>query len=202
MYYNLFNILKDDAAAATETANTSLLSSFSFITVLMLFASIYVLWAGIKGSGKLYDTSFVKEGMEEAYCKLLRKAYLILGALMLINSAFSVAEGYFYPSGAETAVHELGVFSFYTLKTARIINYVSWGVLLAGFALMIILMRKYTDRDAAAKRAQQAEEERKKDPQYGHTLPVSAFEFGEETESTDPEKDECEEDPVSGDGEV
>lgn len=182
MLFNPLAILFDDAAA--QAAPTpSLISSLGFLNIIMLVTSIYVLYGGIKGNGKLYDTSTVKEGQEEEYCKLLRKAYISLGALMLINSLAGIAQDYIYPNGATVPSRELGVFSFYTPLAAKIIQYVTWGVVILAFVLLILIMRKFTDKEAAAKKAQEAAEQAKKDRQYGHTLPVDAFEFDEEEEA-------------------
>lgn len=181
LLYNLFNALAEDAAATAETS-PSLLSSIGFLNIIMLITSIYVLYGGIKGSGKLYDTSNIKEGREKEYCKLLRKAYIVLGALMLLNSVCGIAEDYIYPNRAVVPAHDLGVFSFYTATVAKVLQYTTWGVVILAFVLLILVMRKFTDKEAAAKKAQEAAEEAKKNRQYGHTLPVDAFEFDDDEE--------------------
>jgi hypothetical protein len=112
--------------------------SFSLFDMLLLAISVYVLYAGITGKGRLYNVDNIKKGMEEAFKSLTRKLYIALGIAMIINSGASLLRGVFYSYEEVTAAtdstsavydwvaqKDLGAFSFLTPKVFSIISYVA-----------------------------------------------------------------------------
>ena len=63
-------------------------SSLSMFDWLLLAISVYVLYAGIVGKGRLYSVENIKEGKEEEFKKLSQKIYIFLGIAMIINMDF------------------------------------------------------------------------------------------------------------------
>lgn len=171
--------------------------------LLLLAMGAYVLFAGVTGKGKLYATENVKKGMEEAFRKAMRKIYLALGIVMVLNSVFSLLMSWLYTAqlteATDTAaatveyvlnVADLGFWSFLTPTVLMTLTYVCMGLIVALIVLMVIKLRKFTDRKAPqAASAQQGR-------QAGHILPVDAFEFDEPEEPavTDADAGEVEND--------
>lgn len=161
--------------------------AFSFFDIFLLAIAFYVILAGIRGKGRLFQVDNIKEGMEEEFRSVSRKLYVWLGIAMLINSAASLGRGLLYTSlevsaatETQAAVYEwaprydLGAFSFLTVKVFDWITYIALGATIALLVVLIIKTRKYTDKEAAkAKAAAGAQTSRP----AGHVLPVSAFEF-------------------------
>ncbi len=175
-------------------------NSSSFFDILLLAISVYVLIAGIRGKGRLFQVENVKKGMEEKLKSTSRKIYISLGVAMLINCASSLTSGLFYSyeevtaaTDTEDAVYQwvqtrdLGSFSFMTREVFSIISWVALAITMGLIVLLVVLLRKYVDKDAQ-KRAS-ASGARQADPrQQGHTLPVSAFEFDEPEQTADRKK--------------
>ncbi len=163
--------------------------SFAMFDWLLLAVSVYVLYSGIVGKGKLYSVENIKEGMEEEFKALSRKIYIFLGITMIINSAASLLRNTFYiykevTPATETvkAVFEwtlvegksLGAFSFLTAGVFDIISYVALALTLGLIVLLVVKMRKYIDKTAQSK-AKQGPAAR-----GGSTMPSSAFNFDED----------------------
>ncbi len=165
------------------------MQSLSLFDYLLLAMGVYVLVAGIRGKGRLYNVENIKKGMEETFIQTMRKLYIALGAVMTFNGLISLVKYVFYSyeeviPATETMtagydwvpLRDLGSFSFLTIPTINIITYVCTGLAIAGIVVMIVVTRKMTDKDAAARRAEQykgADAAK----QAGHILPVSAFDF-------------------------
>lgn len=165
--------------------------------LLLLAMGAYVLFAGITGKGKLYATENIKKGMEEAFRKTMRKIYLTLGIVMVLNSVFSLLMTQLYTTqlteATDTAaatveyvpkVADMGFWSFLTPTVLLTLTYVCMGLIVALIVLMVIKLRKFTDRTAP--RSSAAQQGR----QAGHVLPVDAFEFDEPEEPASDRKPE------------
>ncbi len=161
-------------------------SSLSMFDWLLLAISVYVLYAGIVGKGRLYSVENIKEGMEEEFKALSRKIYIFLGIAMVINSAASLLRNTFYAyqevtPATETAkavydwvsLKDLGAFSFLTPTVFDIISYVALAVTLGLIVLLVVKMRKYIDKEAQSKASQGA-------AKSASSMPSSAFNFDEE----------------------
>jgi hypothetical protein len=157
--------------------------SFALFDWLMLAISVYVLYAGIVGKGRLYSVENIKEGKEEEFKAFSRKVYIFLGITMVINSAASLLRANAYPAataadGTPIAPNiDLGALSsILTPLVLNIISYTALGLTLALIVLLIVKMRQYVDKNA----------QQKKDSGTScargscNTLPSSAFEFDED----------------------
>lgn len=165
--------------------------------LLLLAMGAYVLFAGITGKGRLYATENVKKGMEEAFRKTMRKIYLALGIVMVLNSVFSLLMTQLYTTqlteATDTAaatveyvpkVADMGFWRFLTPTVLLTLTYVCMGLIVALIVLMVIKLRKFTDRTAPRSSATQ------QGRQAGHVLPVDAFEFDEPEEPASDRKPE------------
>ena len=155
------------------------LTSFSFFDLVMIGLALYVFIAGVRGKGKLYDTTNIKDGMEEKYVQTMRIFYLGLGLVMALNSVCSILMATLYTQGEDggfVPARELGAFSFLTPKVLAILSYVMFGLIVVGVILMITTMRKFIDKE---KQTQQNSNTPRNSRQAGHTLPVDAFDFDE-----------------------
>lgn len=168
----------------------------SLMDYLLLALGVYVIIGGIRGKGRLFTMEFLKEGCEEKFVKTLRAIYIPMGVIMLINGGLSLVRGLYYEQVQLTPASEgaratfgwalregkdLGAFSFMTPEVFNILNYVCMGLVVASVVVLIVFMRKMTDKEAQ-KRASSGggSGASARDPrQAGHTLPVSAFDFDE-----------------------
>ena len=155
---------------------------------LLLAISVYVLYAGIVGKGRLYSVENIKEGKEEEFKKLSQKIYIFLGIAMVINSGASLLRSTFYTYQEVTpatdsakavydmvATKDLGAFSFLTPTVFNAISYVALAMTLGLIVLLVVKMRKFVDKDAQAKRSAAAGA-----PKSGSSMPSSAFNFDED----------------------
>ncbi|MEN6634581.1 MAG: hypothetical protein ABFC56_01890 [Clostridiaceae bacterium] len=162
-------------------------SSFAMFDWLLLAVSVYVLYSGIVGKGKLYSVENIKEGKQEEFKALSRKIYIFLGIAMVINSAASLLRNTFYAyqeitPATETAkavygwvtIKELGAFSFLTAPVFDIISYVALALTLGLIVFLVVKMRKYVDKTAQSKASQGPA------ARSGSSMPSSAFNFDEE----------------------
>lgn len=162
----------------------------SLFDLLLLAMGAYVLIAGITGRGRLYAADNIKEGMEEKFRKTMRKVYLGLGIVMVLNGVVSLLMNLLYTTrvvqeATETTAavteiipqFELGFWSFLTPGLLTALVYVCMGLIVALIVLMIVMLRKFTDRNAPRGASPQ------NDRQAGHILPVDAFEFDEPEET-------------------
>ena len=162
-------------------------NSFAMFDWLLLAISAYVLYAGIVGKGRLYSVENIKEGSEEAFKALSRKIYIFLGIAMVINSGASILRNQFYAyqeitpaTDSAKAVYDwvtlkdLGAFSFLTPKVFDYISYVALAVTLGLIVYLVVVMRKYVDKTAQAKKTAAAK------PAGGSSMPSSAFNFDDE----------------------
>ncbi|MEA4870263.1 MAG: hypothetical protein VB062_06455 [Christensenella sp.] len=162
-------------------------SSFAMFDWMLLAISVYVLYAGIVGKGRLYSVDNIKEGKEEEFKAFSRKIYILLGIAMVINSGASILRNQFYAyqeitpaTDAAKAVYgwvnlkDLGAFSFLTPKVFDIVSYVALAATLGLIVFLVVKMRKYMDKNAQAKKAAAAK------PAGGSSMPSSAFHFDDE----------------------
>lgn len=164
-------------------------SSFAMFDWLLLAVSVYVLYAGIVGKGKLYSVENIKEGKEEEFKALSRKIYIFLGIAMVINSAASLLRNTFYAYKEVTPATEtakavfeyrpiegksLGAFSFMTSTVFDIISYVALAMTLGLIVFLVVKMRKYVDKTAQSKSSQG------NNARSASSMPSSAFNFDEE----------------------
>ena len=162
-------------------------NSFAMFDWLLLAVSVYVLYAGIVGKGKLYSVENIKEDLQEEFKALSRKIYIFLGIAMVINSAASLLRNTFYAyqeitPATETAkavygwvtIKELGAFSFLTAPVFDIISYVALALTLGLIVFLVVKMRKYVDKTAQSKASQGPA------ARSGSSMPSSAFNFDEE----------------------
>lgn len=168
----------------------------SLMDYFLLAIGVYVLINGIRGKGRLFAVENIKEGYEEKFKKTMRAIYLPMGILMIINGGFSLLKAYLYEYAEVTAATEttaavyewalkdgrsLGAFTFLTPEFFNILTYVFMGLVVAGVVVLIVLMRKMTDRNAPQKASSDDPDAQKRaERQAGHVLPVSAFEFDDE----------------------
>ncbi|MCE5188176.1 MAG: hypothetical protein LLF75_03180 [Eubacteriales bacterium] len=163
--------------------------SFAMFDWLLLAISVYVLYAGIVGKGRLYSVENIKEGQEEAFKALSRKIYIYLGIAMVINSGASILRSQLYTyqevtpaTDSAAAVYELvakqdlGAFSFMTPTVFNIISYVALAITLGLIVLLVVKMRKYVDKDAQSKRAATSGAAKK----GTSSMPSSAFNFDDD----------------------
>ena len=165
-------------------------SSFAMFDWMLLAISVYVLYAGIVGKGKLYSVENIKEGKEEEFKQFSRKIYIYLGIAMVINSGASILRNQFYAyqevtPATDTAkavfdwvtLKDLGAFSFLTPKAFDYISYVALAVTLGLIVFLVVKMRKYMDKNAQAKKTAAAK------PAGGSSMPSSAFNFDDDDKS-------------------
>ena len=154
---------------------------------LLLAISVYVLYAGIVGKGRLYSVENIKEGKEKEFKSLAQKIYIFLGIAMVINSGASLMRSSVYtyqeitPAtetakavGEWVANRDLGAFAFLTPQVLDIISYAALAVTLGLIVFLVIKMRGYMDKEAQAKKAAAAK------PASNSSMPSSAFNFDED----------------------
>ncbi len=172
--------------------------SFSLFDLLLLAISVYVLYAGITGKGRLYNVENIKEGKEEEFKNYMRKLYIWLGIAMVINSGASLLKGTFYTYQETVAAtdttagvyewvmtKELGAFSFMSAKVFDIISYTALIITIALIVFLVIKMRKYTDKAKEAERRSGGSSGASCARNGGCVLPSSAFEFDDDDKTTD-----------------
>ena len=170
----------------------------SMMDYLLLGIGVYVLYGGIRGKGRLFSMEHVKKEYTEKFKKVSRIIYLPMGALMLLNGASSLLKDYFYEqveirTATESSAAEygwmlkegrnLGSFSFMSPQIFNILTYTFMGLVVAGVVLLIIVTRKMTDKNAPKNPSGASDGQRQSERQAGHVLPISAFEFDDETEN-------------------
>ncbi len=164
------------------------MGAFSLFDLLLIAMGAYVLFAGITGKGKLYSVNNLKEGMEVPFKKTMRVLFIVIGISMLCNSLSAVCKNLLYDysivSGsteANDAVYDFVLkegmeqWSWATPKLFDILVYVFMGLSIVTIVLMVVAIRKMTDKNAPAQATQQANAQAAR--QVGHTLPVDAFDF-------------------------
>ncbi len=78
----------------------------SFFNIIMLAISLYVLYAGIVGKGRLYQADNIKEECKEKFHSILRKVFIGLGVVMLLMSACNFAPSLFYTQNVSYSFSE------------------------------------------------------------------------------------------------
>ena len=169
--------------------------STSLFDLMLLAISVYVLYAGITGKGRLYTIENIKDGKEAEFKAFIRKLYIVLGILMTVNSGASLLKGVFYTyqetvaaTDTTAAVYEwvqtkdLGAFSFLSAMAFDIISWVALAFTLAIIVVLIVFMRKYTDKtkETAKKSGGSSSSKAASCSRGGCVLPPSAFEFDDE----------------------
>lgn len=156
-----------------------------FDLILMAMA-VYILIGGISGKGKLLKADNIKEGKEEEFRKYSRIVYIVLGCVMLIHSATTSVQNLLYVYDPESqsivAATDSGLANAISYDLLRVISIIFFALTIIALIVLIVLMRKYTDKEKAKQKASGTQNERQK----GHILPVDAFDFDEEeTEAGD-----------------
>ncbi len=161
--------------------------SLSLFDWLLLAMSVYVLYAGATGKGRLYSVENIKEDKQEEFKKFSQRIYIFLGITMILNSGTSILRSYIYPADATTGAAattpqiDLGVFSFLTSSVLNIISIVALVVTLGLIVVLIVMMRKFVDKEAQAKaKSGQGSSSSCARGGCNNTLPSSAFEFDDE----------------------
>lgn len=175
--------------------------SSSLFDLLLLAISVYVLYAGITGKGRLYTIENIKEGKEDEFKKLIQKIYIVLGIIMTINSGSSLLKSMFYTyqetaaaTDTTSAVYgwvmtkDLGAFSFMTPLTFDIISWVALAITLAIIVVLVMFMRRYTDKDKEAAKRSGSSSGASCSRKGGCALPSSAFEFEDDEKSSGSDK--------------
>ena len=149
--------------------------------VFLLALAVYVIYSAISGKGRLFDTTYIKDGKEDDFIKSTRIIYAVLGFFMILNSAISFVQDIFYTVDSETGSYvlskDLGALSFLTPKVISVLNIVFLAVILVLVVVLVIVSNKFTDK---SKRPSGNGKTSSSSKQAGHTLPVDAFEFEEE----------------------
>ena len=172
-------------------------STFSLFDYVILAMGVYVLVAGIRGKGRLYQVENIKEGMAEKFISIMRRLYIALGAIMTVNGLLSIAKYTLFTlvevtpaTDTATAVYdwvpkaESGFWSFLTIPVIQVLAYICTALSLAAVVVLIVITRKMTDKEAVAKQAAAARAGSTSPNQAGHILPVSAFDFDDEPEAS------------------
>lgn len=171
-------------------------STFSLFDYIMLGMGLYVLVAGIRGKGRLYQVENIKEGMVEKFISIMRRLYIAIGSVMTINGLLSIARYSLFTlvevtpaTDTAAAVYdwvpkaESGFWSFLTIPVIQVLTYICTALSIGGIIVLIVITRKMTDKEAAAKQAAAARAGSAPANQAGHILPVSAFDFDDEPEA-------------------
>lgn len=175
-------------------------STLNILDYIMLVMGVYVLISGIRGKGRLYSTENIKEELLEKFISITRKLYIALGIVMSLNGLASVLRYSFYTvqeitPATETApavydwvlTKDLGAFSFLTIPVLNIITYVCIALAVGLLVWTGVVINKMTDKN---KRASGQSSGSGSGKQAGHTLPVSAFDFTDDSQSADAHKDD------------
>lgn len=131
--------------------------SVSLFDIVMFVIGLYLLYSAISGRGRIFDTEFVKEGMEAKHKKAMRISCLAAAVIMIAAGVVSALDG------------------FGKLQTVSMILF---GLLCAVFVAAIIWTGKYVDKNAKREAQQQP---------GGGTLraPKAAFEFDDDEPTID-----------------
>lgn len=86
--------------------------AMDFMTIFNVFIAVYLLYYGIKGTGKLYEGDYPK-AMRESHNKLLRKFCLIVGFPMLAMSILEYMYGFMSIWGTLNICYVLGAVVVY-----------------------------------------------------------------------------------------
>ena len=118
---------------------------------------LYLLASAVIGKGRLFDSAFVREGMEKKYKTIVRITALIVGLLMLASVALALLDPY---------------------DKLRVVKIVLFGVMLVVFIACMLLLRKCTD----AEKRREAQDERYTGKKRS---PEAAFVFDEDEPTVD-----------------
>ncbi len=124
----------------------------------MLGVGLYLLFCGITGKGRLYESDFIKEGKEEKHKLIVRLTCLIAAMLMIGTGVLAALDGY---------------------GKLRWINYILFGAMIVVFVAALLLLRSCTDREA--KRKAQASGT----PGHAPSSPNAAFIFDDDEPTVD-----------------
>lgn len=166
------------------------MGTIGLFDLLLIAMGAYVLFAGVTGKGKLYNVDNLKEGMEVKFKKTMRVLFIVIGLSMLLNSLSAVCKNLLYDysvvSGsveANDAVYDFVLkegmeqWNWATPTLFDVLVYIFMGISVVTIVLMVIAIRKMTDKNAPSKAKQEANAQAAR--QVGHTLPVDAFDFDE-----------------------
>lgn len=88
--------------------------AMSFMGIFNVFIAVYLLYYGIKGTGKIYEGDYPKE-MRESHNKMLRKFCLIVGIPMLGLSILEYMYGFQSIWGTLNICYVLGAVIVYLI---------------------------------------------------------------------------------------
>lgn len=155
----------------------------SMFDVLILGMGIYVVYAAIRGKGRLFTYQNVKEGMEKKFMTIIRSIYGVLGASMVLNGLISIlTTTVLYTINPETGEYlpnfELGFWRFLTPDLSSLLTILFMIVAGACIISVYVVSSKMTDKKAARRdQGQQGDAQRRGTPQY--RMPSAAFDFEE-----------------------
>ena len=130
----------------------------SLFDIVIAAIGLYLIVSAILGKGRLFDQSFVREGMEKKHKTIVRVTALVVGLLMLATAAIAAFDAY---------------------DKLRIVKIVLFGVMIVLFIVSAVLMSKCMDRD----KRREAQEGR-----YGANgkhSPDEAFDFDDNEPTVD-----------------
>lgn len=130
----------------------------SLFDIVIAAIGLYLIVSAILGKGRLFDQSFVREGMEKKHKTIVRVTALVVGLLMLATAAIAAFDAY---------------------DKLRIVKIVLFGVMIVLFIVSAVLMSKCMDRD----KRREAQEGR-----YGAAgkhSPDAAFDFDDNEPTVD-----------------
>ncbi|MBR0156913.1 MAG: hypothetical protein IJM20_05295 [Clostridia bacterium] len=117
--------------SAIETAKLDVIrQSLSIWDIIMLGTGLYLLFAAITGRGRLYESEFVKEGMEKKHRTIIRVTCLVVALLMIATGVVAALDGY---------------------GKLKLVNFILFGAMLVVFIAALILLRRCTDVEAKRK---------------------------------------------------
>lgn len=103
------------------------MDSFGLMTLFEVCIGVYLLYAAVKGSGKLYENDYLNCSREE-YVKGMRKLAVITGVLMLISSGLEL----------------VGL-----VEAGSAMSWILWLITFLSIIAMMVYTSKKTDREAA-----------------------------------------------------
>lgn len=114
--------------AGTDAAATAA-SGAGFFSLFQIFIGIYLLWAGVRGKGKIFENNSVKKDKAEGYVKGMRILTFIVGPIMLIPGVLEFL-------GISTVIDVFGVK----------LSFILWLVGLIAIVGLVVYTIVFTDR--------------------------------------------------------
>lgn len=138
------------------------MESLNMMTMFELFIGVYLLYAVIKGEGKLYENEYLNCPREE-YVKGMRKLALITGVLMLVSC---------------------GLEFFKVVEPGSTMGWILWLLTFLSILMMMVYSIKKTDR-VAAKAGRITVYSKTEQPDKNYDPLRAAFVFDDEEEQAE-----------------